>query len=247
MLVMKSGSGTRPVRTQPRAAGLLMPASRAMPLTPTTPAGSRARACRNRPHGWVWRPRGHVVVLGDGCDRLPVPACRNPLLDDVLGGVGAGGDGASAYELVRHAVTSGDLLHPCSVSAGLHPPKRAGIDNLVREEHLAGVVRGSWERTEGRGGPFHDVGADSVSLGDERQGFAVTTAHEPFERRMPLFSHAGHCRADGGRTRLGARHARMVLEDVTPPPHRVFPGLSGTRDGTNRQSSITAPLRPSWP
>jgi len=75
---------------------------------------------------------GRVALLGDGCDGLPVSACDCPLLDDVLGGEGPGVDGASAYELVRDAVTSCDLLHASSVSAGLHPPLRASMHDLVR-------------------------------------------------------------------------------------------------------------------
>ena len=44
-----------------------------------------------------YQRRGRAVPLGDGCDGLPVPAGLNPLLDDVLGGAGTGGDGASAH------------------------------------------------------------------------------------------------------------------------------------------------------
>ena len=85
-----------------------------------------------------YQRRGCVVLLGDGCDGLPVPACHNPLLDDVLGGVGAGGDGASAYELVRHAVTSGDLANDDRTSlTGATAPSTSFINSQSRRESPA--------------------------------------------------------------------------------------------------------------
>ena len=77
----------------------------------------------NGPQGWLWRHTSAMrasyfaAIAATGC--LSRRAMTH-FLDDVLGGVGPGIDSASAHELVRDAVTSCDLFHTRSVSAGLH-------------------------------------------------------------------------------------------------------------------------------